>query len=51
MILTKKILDEYRESMRVVIPEVLEKELLDRFGDYVTDDEGHVREFTEQDIY
>ncbi|MFA7078429.1 MAG: hypothetical protein WC147_08490 [Syntrophomonas sp.] len=37
--------------MRISIPTDLEKELLDQYGDYATDDEGHVFEYTEQDIY
>ena len=51
MLLTKKVLKEILENMRISIPEVLEKEILDLYGNYATDDEGHVFEYTEQDIY
>jgi hypothetical protein len=51
MILTKKDLREYQENMRVFIPDNLAKELLERYGTYATDEEGHVFEYTEQDIY
>jgi hypothetical protein len=51
MRLTKKDLKEILESMRVSIPKAFEKELLDQYGNYATDDEGHVFECTEQDIY
>jgi len=46
MLLTKKILHDWRVS----IPADLEKELLDEYGNLVTDDEEHVFEYTEQDI-
>jgi hypothetical protein len=51
MILTKKELKEYLQSMRISIPAEYEKELLAQFGSLATDDEGHVFEYTEQDIY
>jgi len=51
MILTKKDLREYQENMRVPISDSLAKELLDKYGHPVIDDEGHVFEYTEQDIY
>jgi hypothetical protein len=51
MILTKKDLKEYQKNMRVYIPDSLAKELLDTYGAYATDDEEHVFEYTEQDIY
>lgn len=51
MLLTKKYLKEIQESMRITIPAILERELLEQYGDYATDDEGHVFEYTEQDIY
>jgi len=50
MILTKKYLKEILENMRISIPKTLEQELLIEYGNYVTDDEGHVFEYTEQDI-
>lgn len=51
MLLTKKHLKEILENMRISIPEALAKELLDQYGNYAMDDEGHVFEYTEQDIY
>lgn len=51
MRLTKKDLKEILENMRVSIPKTLEKELLDQYGNYATDDKGHALEYTEQDIY
>jgi len=51
MLLTKKALKEYLESMRVSISYELEKELLDEYGQLASDDEGNVFEYTEQDIY
>jgi len=39
------------ENLRVTVPAKLEKELLDQYGNLATDDEGHIFEYTEQDIY
>ena len=50
MLLTKKGLRTILENLRVRVPAELEKELLDEYGSLVTDDEGHVFEYTEQDI-
>jgi hypothetical protein len=50
MLLTKKVLRTILENMRVRVPDELEKELSDEYGNLVTDDEGHVFEYTEQDI-
>jgi len=51
MILTKKDLKEYQENMRVYISDSLATELLEQYGRPVIDDEGHIFEYTEQDIY
>jgi hypothetical protein len=51
MLLTKKDLKEILKTLRVCIPEAVEKELLDQYGNYETDDEGHVIEYTEQDMH
>lgn len=48
MLLTKNDLKEYLEVKRISIPKSLEKELLNEYGNYATDDEGHVFEYTEQ---
>ena len=50
MLLTRTKLNLILNNLRVSIPKDLEKELLDRYGKLVTDDEGHIFEFTEQDI-
>jgi len=50
MLLTKKALKKILQDWRVSIPAELEKELLYEYGNLVTDDEGHVFEYTEQDI-
>ena len=50
MLLTKKMLKKILLDWRVAIPAKLEKELLDDYGNLVTDDQGHVFEHTEQDI-
>ena len=51
MLLTKKGLTKILQDRRVSITAELEKELLNEYGNPVTDDEGHVFEYTEQDIY
>jgi len=50
MLLTKKWLRTIMQNMRVRVPAELENELLDEYGNPITDDEGHVFEYTEQDI-
>lgn len=50
MLLTKKELRTILANLRVRIPAELEKDLLDEYGNLATDDEGHVFEYTEQDI-
>ena len=50
MLLTKKKLSLILKDLRVSIPAEMEKELLDYYGSLAIDDEGHVFEFTEQDI-
>jgi hypothetical protein len=52
MLLTKKELKKILQDWRVSVPVVeLEKKLLDDYGNPVTDDEGHLHDYTEQDIY
>jgi hypothetical protein len=50
MLLTKKGLRTILENLRVRVPAESEKELLYEYGSLVTDDDGHVFEYTEQDI-
>lgn len=51
MLLTKKYLKKLLEGMWVSLPENREKELLEHFSELCIDDEGHVHDYTEQDIY
>jgi hypothetical protein len=51
MLLTKKELKEILKNMRISIPKSVKKEVMDQYGNYETDDEGHIYEYTEQDIY
>lgn len=51
MILTKESLRSMLENMWLSIPESLEEELIANYGHPVVDGEGHMREYTEQDIY
>jgi len=50
MILKKENLEQYLKNMRISIPEKFARELLEQYGQPVTDDEGHVFEYSEQDI-
>ncbi len=50
MILKKEDLEQYLTNMRISIPEKCAKELLGQYGQPVTDDEGHIFEYSEQDI-
>lgn len=50
MRLTKKKLSLISRNLRVSIPVETRKELLDQYGSLAVDDEGHVFEYTEQDI-
>jgi len=38
-------------NLRVSIPTEVEKELLEQYGNYAPDDDGHEFQYTEQDIY
>jgi hypothetical protein len=51
MLLTRKELRTITESLKIRLPAELEKELLAAYGNPVTDDDGHVFEYTEQDIF
>ena len=50
MLLTKNELEEYLKSRSIVIPDSLKSELLEEYGNPITDDDGHVFEYSEQDI-
>ena len=51
MILTKKYLENYQNNTRKKISDTVKKELLLGLGQPFIDDEGHVREYSEQDIF
>jgi len=38
-------------NLRVSIPTEVEKELLEQYGSYVSDNDSHEFQYTEQDIY
>jgi hypothetical protein len=50
VILTRKELRRILWNYRAAIPADLEEELLAEYGRPFTDDEGHLTEYTEQDI-
>ena len=51
MVLTKKYLENYQNNTRKKIPDTVKKELLLELGQPFIDDEGHVNEYSEQDIF
>ena len=51
MRLTKNKLNNILENMRVSIPVDMKTKLLAQYGNLVVDVEGHVFEYTEQDIW
>nr|WP_157047160.1 hypothetical protein [Alkaliphilus metalliredigens] len=51
MLLREKDLKKYLFSRRITISDGLKQELLNEYGSPVEDDEGHIFEYTEQDIY
>ena len=51
MVLTKKYLEEYQNNTRKKIPDTVKKELLLELGQPFIDDDGHVNEYSEQDIF
>ena len=51
MVLTKKYLEKYQNNARKKIPDIVAKELILELGQPFIDDEGHVKEYSEQDIF
>lgn len=51
MVLTKKYLEKYQYNTRRAKPDPLTEELLLQFRKPFLDDEGHMNEYSEQDIY
>ena len=51
MLLTRKELNNILRGWRIWdIPAELKEELLEQYGNPVIDDDGHLRDYTEQDI-
>ena len=51
MLLTRRMLNQILRNWRIwYVPAEVKKELLEEFGNLWTDDEGHLHDFTEQDI-
>jgi Tfp pilus assembly PilM family ATPase len=50
MLLTKNDLNKYLKSRRIVISDSFAKELIKEYGNPVTDGDGHVFEYSEQDV-
>lgn len=51
MLLTRKRLKNLLENLRVSIPSIREKQLLEEYGKDFIDEQGYHHDFTEQDIY
>ncbi|MDA3940419.1 MAG: hypothetical protein PF693_14110 [Spirochaetia bacterium] len=51
MVLTKKYLEKYQNNVRKTIPDTFAEELLLELGQPFIDNEGHVNEYSEQDIF
>ncbi len=51
MVLTKKYLEKYQINVRKTIPDTVAEELLLELGQPFIDNEGHVNEYSEQDIF
>jgi hypothetical protein len=51
MLLTRRMLNQILRNWRIwYVPAEVKKELLEEFGNLWADDEGHLHDFTEQDI-
>jgi hypothetical protein len=51
MVLTKKYLEVYKNNTHQSVSEIVIEELLLKLGSPFIDEEGHVREYSEQDIF
>ena len=51
MVLTKNYLENYQNNTRKEIPDTVKKELLLELGQPFIDNEGHLNEYSEQDIF
>jgi hypothetical protein len=51
MLLTRKELNNILRGWRIWdVPAELKEELLEQYGNQVIDDDGHLRDYTEQDV-
>jgi len=50
MLLTKKELRRYLQGQRLIVPKSVEQDILLEYGQPWFDDEGHLHEYTEQDL-
>lgn len=50
MILTKPVLKQYIKNMKISLPDIFVNVLLDKYGKLVPDGDGHMVEYSEQDI-
>ncbi|WP_041720511.1 hypothetical protein [Alkaliphilus metalliredigens] len=50
MVLTEKYLKTYLKNHRISMSDSLKEDLLNDYGSSVVDDQGRLREYTEQDI-
>jgi hypothetical protein len=50
MLLTRRMLNQILKGWRMSIPAEVKRDLLEEYGSLFTDDEGHLRDYTEQDI-
>ncbi len=51
MVLTKKYLKQYQNNTRKTIPDTVAHKLLLQLGQPALDDDEHLREYSEQDIF
>jgi hypothetical protein len=50
MLLTRRMLNQILRGWRMSIPAEVKRDLLEEYGSLFTDDEGHLHDYTEQDI-
>ena len=50
MLLTKRDLKIYLQNRKIVISDDFADELINEYGKQITDEEGHIFEYSEQDI-
>jgi hypothetical protein len=50
MLLTRRKLNQILKEWRLSIPTEVKRDLLEEYGSLAADDEGHLHDYTEQDI-